>query len=101
MEVLPVVPVVFPGLDKEGGRLISGVRKWISWMGQEAGRVELLHLSETGGREEGEEAGGPVFVKPTGLLLRSQRKETKELGLRGNVLRGGEDGVAPQGGKAC
>jgi len=86
VEVLPVVPVVFPGLDKEGGRLISGVRKWISWMSQEAGRVELLHLSGTGGREEGEEAGGPVFVRPTGLLLRNQRKESKELGQRGNVL---------------
>jgi len=86
IEVLPVVPVVFNGLDEEGGRLLSGVKEWIRWMGRESGRVELVHLSETAGREEGEQSGEAVFLKPVGMLLRSQRKESMELGSRGNVL---------------
>jgi len=87
IEVLPFVPVVFDNLDVEGGMLLSGVRNWIRWLSDVTGSVELRKLSETGGREEAiEEEPTTVFYKPVGVVLRSQVKESKELGNRGNMV---------------
>ncbi len=41
VEVLLVVPVVYEGLDVEGGRLVSEVKDWIEWIGEESGRGNL------------------------------------------------------------
>ena len=38
IEVLPVCPVVYEGLDEVGGRLISGLQDWIRWVGESVGR---------------------------------------------------------------
>jgi len=87
IEVLPFVPVVFDNLDVEGGLLLSGVRNWIRWLSDETGRVEIRKLGETGGREEAlEDEPTTVFYKPVGVVLRSQDKESVELGNRGNMM---------------
>ncbi len=49
IEVLPVAPVVFEGLDETGKILIQAVREWIKWVGEKSGREEICALSETGG----------------------------------------------------
>jgi hypothetical protein len=85
VEVLPVVPVVFDGLDAEGGRLISGLKDWIEWIGEETGRQAVRHLGESGGREEGGERG-TIFYKPQMVVLQSKVKERKGWAHRGNMV---------------
>jgi len=95
VEVLPFCPVAFEGIDKEGGLLLSGLRDWIRWLGGITGRKEVEVLSTTGGREVKEEGEGESVTwiyRPVGAVLRSQRKGSSEIGLRGNVVtvvRGG------------
>jgi hypothetical protein len=60
IEVLPVAPVVYDGIDDVGKTLMAGVREWIKWIGDKSGRVEIGELSETGGREV--EEGGEERV---------------------------------------
>ncbi len=43
IEVLPVCPVVYEGLDELGGRLINGVQDWIKWISEEGGRKSISH----------------------------------------------------------
>jgi hypothetical protein len=87
VEVLPFVPVVYDRLDKEGGLLLTGLKRWIKWWAGQAGRPELVRLSETAGSEE-EVEGDTVtmFLRPIAVMLKSQRKECTELGLRGNMV---------------
>ncbi len=51
IEVLPVVPVCFEGLDKTGQDLLGGLRMWVNWIGEKGGRSEIKELSNTVGRE--------------------------------------------------
>ncbi len=37
VEILPVVPVVFEGLDKVGSELNGGLRGWIEWIAEKRG----------------------------------------------------------------
>ncbi len=85
IEVLPVVPVVFEGLDSEGGKLLSGLKDWIEWIGKESGREAVRHLAGTGGREIGGEEGR-IFYKPQMVVLKSKVKERKEWAMRGNMV---------------
>ena len=85
IEVLPVVPVIFEGLDSEGGKLISGLKDWIEWIGEESGMVSVKQLAGTGGREEGGEEGR-FFYKPQMVLLKSKVKDRKEWAPRGNMV---------------
>jgi hypothetical protein len=64
--------VVFERLDMEGGLLLTGVKSWIRWWAMEAGRPELVWLSETAGREE-EVEGDTVtmFYMPMSVMLKS------------------------------
>jgi hypothetical protein len=91
IEVLPVVPVCFEGLDKVGRDLLGGLRMWINWIGEKGGRVEIKELSNTAGRERG---GDEVTFlwKPSFLLLQSCQGGRTEIGGRGNtlVMVGGE-----------
>jgi hypothetical protein len=50
IEVLPVVQVVFEGLDQVGRELISGLREWIGWIAGKSGRTGIAELRNTGGR---------------------------------------------------
>jgi len=87
IEVLPFVPVVYENLEKEGGLLLSGLRSWVRWLGEDTTREEIKRLSETGGREEEIcEEVEVIMYKPMGAVLRSQSVESKELGMRGNRL---------------
>ena len=56
-----MTPEVFEGIDCEGGRLTSGVKDWIRWIGEESGRRAVKWLAETGGQEEGGESGRYLF----------------------------------------
>ncbi len=45
IEVLPVCPVIFDGIDEIGGRLLSGLQDWIRWIGEEGGRKAVSCLA--------------------------------------------------------
>jgi hypothetical protein len=45
VEVLPVVPVVFEGLDSVGRELLGGLRGWIEWIAEKTGRAEIKELA--------------------------------------------------------
>ncbi len=47
VEVLPVAPVVFEGLDRVGKELVTGVRD--RWVGEKSGRKEIIESSFTSG----------------------------------------------------
>ncbi len=93
VEVLPVCPVVFEGLDRKGGELICQLQSWIRWVGENTGRKAEGKLAETGGMESEVVWGGTEIVKPSFPKLHARQGE-KEGGLRdrGNVLTyvGGE-----------
>jgi hypothetical protein len=88
IEVLPCCPVVFEGLDKVGGEQVSALRDWIGWLREEAGREEIEELKWTGGKEESQQGEQvTIFYRPVGVLLKSQKKESAELGLKGNMIQ--------------
>jgi hypothetical protein len=47
IEVLPIVPVVFEGLDEVGSTLISALKDWIKWVSEQKGRNSIRALAET------------------------------------------------------
>jgi hypothetical protein len=87
IEVLPVCPVVYEGLDEVGGKLISGVQDWIRWISEEGGRKSISYLAETGGKETVVGEGGAEIYKPGFLRLQSKKGGgSSEIKERGNVL---------------
>jgi hypothetical protein len=51
IEILPVVPVVREGMDREGHELVSMLSEWVDWIGVVSGRESVRKLSGTGGGE--------------------------------------------------
>ncbi len=45
IEVLPLVPVVYVGLDKVGRELIGRLREWIRWVSEISGRREIVNCN--------------------------------------------------------
>jgi hypothetical protein len=86
IEVLPVAPVVFEGLDDTGKALIQGVRKWIKWAGEKSGREEICALSETGGRETEDDEEQTVIWRVTFMIAHGRQAGTNVLRERGNTL---------------
>ncbi len=86
IEVLPVAPVVFDGIDDVGKTLISGVREWIKWVGGKSGRAEIGELSETGGREVEEDGKERMIWRPSFMLAHGQKAGLSVLLGRGNTL---------------
>jgi len=87
IEVLPFCPVVFDGIDRTGGLLISGLKDWIRWTAEVKDRTSVSSLAETGGREEDEEGEqATFFYKPAFAVLQSKVKEKKDFSLRGNMV---------------
>jgi hypothetical protein len=86
IEVLPVAPVVYEGLDEVGKILIAGVREWIKWIGEKSGRGEIGELSETGGVEHKEGREERVIWKPSFMLAHGQKAGLNVLQSRGNTL---------------
>jgi hypothetical protein len=74
VEVLPVCPVVFEGLDRKGGgELICQLQSWIGWVGENTGRKAVGKLAETGGMESEVVWGGTEIVKPSFLKLHARQ----------------------------
>jgi hypothetical protein len=86
IEVLPVAPVVYEGLDEVGKILIAGVREWIKWIGEKSGRGEIGELSATGGVEIEEGREEKVIWKPSFMLAHGQKAGLNVLQSRGNTL---------------
>ena len=107
IEILPVCPVVYEGLDEVGGRLISGVQDWIRWISEEGGRKSISLLAETGGKETVLGEGGTEIYKPGFLRLQAKKGGgSSEIKERGNVLSfigggGGKKGGGAGEGIAC
>ncbi len=51
MEVLPVCPVIWEGLDERGRELINGLQDWIRWVSEVGGRESVGKLALAGGLE--------------------------------------------------
>jgi hypothetical protein len=86
IEVLPVAPVVFEGLDETGKFLIQGAREWIKWVGEKSGREEICALSETGGRETEDECEQTVIWRPTFMISHGKQAGVNVLRERGNTM---------------
>jgi hypothetical protein len=86
IEVLPVAPVVFDGIDDMGKSLISGLRQWIKWISDKSGRVDIGELSETGGRELEQREGVRTIWKPSFMIAHGRKEGFGSLKGRGNVL---------------
>ena len=87
IEVLPVVPVIFDGIDEVGRKLLSGLQDWIRWIGEEGGRKAVACLSETGGLEVEVGEEGVEIYKPGFLKLQAKKGGNGvDLRERGNVL---------------
>ncbi len=92
IEVLPVAPVVFEGVDEIGKSLIFGVREWIKWIGEKTGRDEVGELGETGGRETDDSAGMTVIWRPAFMAAHGKQSGFSVLKDRGNTLTLVRDG---------
>jgi hypothetical protein len=92
IEVLPVAPVVFEGVDEIRKSLIFGVREWIKWISDRTGRDEVCELSETGGRKTDDKEGLTVIWRPTFMAAHGKQSGFSVLKDRGStltLLRGG------------
>ena len=88
VEVLPVVPVVYEGVDEVGRKQMAGLCDWIGWLSRKSGRESISHLAETGGEDREKDICGRLIYTPKGLVQRQ-----KSVG--GGGWRGG--GVAQLG----
>jgi hypothetical protein len=100
VEVLPVVPVVFEGLDNVGRELLGGLRGWIEWIAEQTGRAEIKELAKTGGREQEESKGNTTIWKPTFMAMHGKKaglKTVKKVGNTLTLLRGDRVEWEPRG----
>ena len=95
VEVLPIVPVVYEGLDEKGGELLAGVKNWVEWVAEEKGRESIRELAQTGGAEMGWRKSSSVIYRPCFASMTSKEKrkegEEREWSNRGNkveIVRG-------------
>jgi hypothetical protein len=86
IEILPVVLVVYEGLDQVGRELISGLQEWIKWVGEKSGRNRIVELAGTGGREHDNVVTMTQIWKPSFLMMHEKQQGVKKLGTRGNTL---------------
>ena len=95
VEVLPIVPVVYEGLDEKGGELLAGVKNWVEWVAEEKGRESIRELARTGGVEMEWRESSSVIYRPCFASMMSKEKgkegEEREWSNRGNkveIIRG-------------
>jgi hypothetical protein len=86
IEILPVTPVVFEGIDTVGSCLISGLKDWIRWVGVQKGRDSIKELAETGGREYDESIQTVYIYKPWFNSMYAKGGGIKEWRNRGNSI---------------
>jgi len=86
IEVLPIVPVVFEGLDEVGTTLISALKDWIKWVAEQKGRNSIRALAETGGREYDTEIVATYIYKPSFNSMMGKGGNAKEWKNKGNVV---------------
>jgi hypothetical protein len=91
IDVLPVVPVCYEGVDKLGQELLGGLRMWVNWISLKSGRIEIMELASTVRQER---AGGEMMTflwKPPSCCC-SPAGGRLEIGGKGNTLTllGGE-----------
>jgi hypothetical protein len=86
VEVLPVVPVIFEGLDNVGRELLGGLRGWIDWIAEKTGRAEIKELAKTGGREREGSKGNTIIWKPPFMAMHGRQAGLKTVKKVGNTL---------------
>ena len=90
VEVLPIVPVVYEGLDEKGGELLAGVKNWVEWVAEVKGRESIRELARTGGVETGWRESSSVIYRPCFASMSSKEKEKegeeREWSNRGNKV---------------
>ena len=90
VEVLPIVPVVFEGLDKIGGELLAGVKNWVEWVAEVKGRESIKELARTGGVETDWRESSCLIYRPCFASMSRKEKvkerEDKEWSNRGNKV---------------
>ena len=90
VEVLPVVPTVFEGLDEEGGKLLAGVKNWVEWVAEVKGRESIRELACTGGVETGWRESSCLIYRPCFASMTRKESvkegEVKEWLNRGNKI---------------
>ena len=89
IEVLPVVPVIYADLDGVGGQLLAGVRDWIEWVGEQAGKEAVAVLSRTGGSESSWARTSWVIYRPSFVFMSNKdwkEGEEREWRNRGNRI---------------
>jgi hypothetical protein len=77
IEVLPVVPMIFEGLDKVGKELLGRLRGRIRWVGRAGGWAEIAELSETGRKECDDECEGCLIGKQGFMVMYGKQQECK------------------------
>jgi hypothetical protein len=86
IEVLPVCPVVWEGLDERGRELIHGLQDWIKWISEVGGKGAVGKLALAGGTEWEEGKGRLETYKPGFLKLQVKQG--------GGVVNGETGGTA-------
>ena len=72
--MLPIVPVVYEGLDEKGGELLAGVKNWVEWVVEEKGRESIRELALTGGAETVWRESSSVIYRPCFASMTSKEK---------------------------
>jgi hypothetical protein len=86
IEVLPVVPVVFEGIDEVGATLISALKDWIKWLAEQKGRNSIRALAEAGSREYDTEMTATFVYKPSFNSMMGKGGNATEWKNTGNVV---------------
>jgi hypothetical protein len=104
IEVLPVCPVVWEGLDERGRELIHGLQDWIKWISEVGGKGAVGKLALAGGTEWEEGKGRLETYKP-GFLKLQVKHGGGEWGMEGQgelpvICQGGQEGGEAWNGQA-
>ena len=88
VEILPYVPVVYRGIDKIGGEMLDGVRKWIEWVTEKSGRGSILELGKTAGEEYSWRESSWAIYRPSMMNMTNKewKGEDKEWRNKGNRI---------------
>jgi hypothetical protein len=73
VEILPVCPVKWKGLDKRGRELIHEVQDWIHWISGDGGKGAVGKLARAGGTEWEERSWKLETYKPGFLNLQAKQ----------------------------
>jgi hypothetical protein len=87
IEVLPIVPAVYEGMDRMGREYVTGLADWVEWIAKVKGRGSIRELAGTAGQRRGDDRVNIVYNRQFASMKNRMWEEGKEGEWRGRGNR--------------